>query len=49
MADILVAHEEGDRFTISIRVHEITIDQPVEDGGTDKGPPAISIELEPAA
>jgi uncharacterized OsmC-like protein len=38
MGDISVRHEEGDRFTISVRGHEITIDQPVEDGGGDRGP-----------
>jgi putative redox protein len=38
MSDIFVRHEQGDRFTISIRGHEVTIDQPVEDGGADMGP-----------
>jgi len=38
MSDIFVRHEQGDRFTISIRGHEVTIDQPVEDGGDDMGP-----------
>lgn len=38
MSDISVRHEEGDRFTISVRGHEITVDQPIEDGGGDVGP-----------
>lgn len=38
MSDIFVRHEQGDRFTISVRGHEITIDQPLEDGGDDTGP-----------
>lgn len=38
MSDILVRHEQGDRFTISVRGHDITIDQPLEDGGDDRGP-----------
>jgi uncharacterized OsmC-like protein len=28
----------GDRFTITVRGHELTVDQPVTDGGTDTGP-----------
>ena len=38
MSDIFVRHEQGDRFTIVVRGHEITIDQPVDDGGGDAGP-----------
>jgi uncharacterized OsmC-like protein len=38
MSDIFVRHEQGDRFTISVRGHHITIDQPAEDGGGDMGP-----------
>jgi putative redox protein len=38
MSDIFVRHEHGDRFTISVRGHDITIDQPLEDGGGDEGP-----------
>jgi uncharacterized OsmC-like protein len=38
MSDISVRHEHGDRFTISVRGHDITIDQPIEDGGSDFGP-----------
>ena len=38
MSDIFVRHEQGDRFTINIRGHDLTIDQPTEDGGDDMGP-----------
>jgi uncharacterized OsmC-like protein len=38
MSDIFVRHEHGDRFTISVRGHDITIDQPLGDGGDDGGP-----------
>jgi len=38
MATIQVRHEDGDRFTVAIRGHEVTVDQPVPDGGTDEGP-----------
>ncbi len=35
---MIVGHEEGDRFQVSIRGHRLSIDQPVADGGTDTGP-----------
>lgn len=38
MADILVRHEQGDRFRVAIRGHGLVVDQPVNDGGTDAGP-----------
>lgn len=38
MARMIVRHERGDRFTIEIRGHEVAVDQPVADGGTDAGP-----------
>ncbi|MEO8476041.1 MAG: OsmC family protein [Actinomycetota bacterium] len=38
MAAIEVRHRDGDRFTVSIRGHELTVDQPVAHGGTDAGP-----------
>lgn len=38
MATIEVRHDGGDRFTLAIRGHELTVDQPVSDGGTDEGP-----------
>src|SRR5690242_5835186 len=38
MNAITVAPRGGDRFSIRIRGHELTVDQPVPDGGTDAGP-----------
>jgi len=38
MATIEVRHDAGDRFTVGIRGHDLTVDQPVRDGGTDEGP-----------
>ncbi|HUL85001.1 MAG TPA: OsmC family protein [Actinomycetota bacterium] len=38
MARIIVRNLEGDRYTIGIRDHEVVVDQPVHDGGTDAGP-----------
>jgi uncharacterized OsmC-like protein len=38
MPDIIVKHEQGDRFRISVRGHEIVADQPIDDGGEDLGP-----------
>jgi putative redox protein len=37
-AGLRVTHEDGDRFTIEIRGHSLTVDQPESDGGTDFGP-----------
>lgn len=36
--DIFVRHEQGDRFRVKIRGHELVVDQPVDDGGEDSGP-----------
>jgi len=38
MDPIKVRPEGGDRYRIAIRGHEVTVDQPVDDGGTDAGP-----------
>jgi uncharacterized OsmC-like protein len=38
MTDIHVRHEGGDRYRISIRGHELAVDQPVSDGGEDTAP-----------
>jgi putative redox protein len=38
MARMIVRHVEGDRYTLGIRGHEVVVDQPVSDGGTDAGP-----------
>ena len=35
---IEVRHVSGDAFAVAIRGHEVVVDQPAEDGGTDKGP-----------
>ena len=37
-AAVRVLHEDGDRFTVEVRGHSITVDQPLADGGTDLGP-----------
>jgi len=37
-AGLRVIHEDGDRFTVQIRGHSLTVDQPESDGGTDFGP-----------
>lgn len=37
-AELAVRHIEGDRFEIAVRSHRFTVDQPVEDGGTDQAP-----------
>ena len=36
--DVSVRHLDGDRFLIGIRGHEVLVDQPIEDGGEDRGP-----------
>jgi uncharacterized OsmC-like protein len=38
VTEILVRHIDGDAFTVSIRGHECVVDQPVDDGGLDRGP-----------
>ena len=38
MGTIAVRHLDGDRFSISIRAHTVTVDQPVADGGADTAP-----------
>jgi putative redox protein len=38
MTAVTVQHYRGDRFGIRIRGHDVTVDQPVPDGGTDVGP-----------
>ena len=38
MGTIAVRHLDGDRFSISIRTHTVTVDQPVADGGADTAP-----------
>jgi len=38
MGEIVIGHIEGDRYHIRIGDHEVTVDQPLEQGGTDEGP-----------
>lgn len=38
MEPVNVRHDGGDRFSISVRGHVLSVDQPVGDGGTDKAP-----------
>lgn len=38
MAQMIVRYVEGDRFALGIGDHEVIVDQPVPDGGTDEGP-----------
>ena len=35
---INVQHDERDSFSITIRGHDLVVDQPLEDGGRDSGP-----------
>jgi hypothetical protein len=38
MASITVDHGHADTFSIGVRDHRLTVDQPVADGGSDAGP-----------
>jgi putative redox protein len=38
MEPLHVTHRGGDRFAIDVRGHEILVDQPISDGGTDEAP-----------
>jgi putative redox protein len=38
MADISVRYQEGDRFTVRVRGHTLTVDQPLASAGEDAGP-----------
>ena len=38
MSGMTVRHVDGDRFTIGVRDHLLTVDQPVNDGGADTAP-----------
>ena len=38
MGTLTVRHLDGDRFSITIRDHTLTVDQPVADGGADAAP-----------
>jgi putative redox protein len=45
MERIEVRRAGGDRYTVGIRGHEVTVDQPVADGGTDVGPTPTELWL----
>lgn len=38
MTNIVVRYLEGDRLTAVVRGHEVTVDQPIADGGEDLAP-----------
>lgn len=38
MTDLSVRYEDGDRLRVSIRGHELMVDQPLSDGGEDTAP-----------
>ena len=38
MGEVSVRHVEGDRFLVSVRGHDLVVDQPLSDGGDDVGP-----------
>lgn len=40
---IVVRHETGHRFTLRIREHELTVDQPRGSGGKDAGPSSTEL------
>lgn len=40
---ITARHEAGQRFSIRIRNHELTVDQPPSAGGTDAGPSSTEL------
>ncbi|GLY06445.1 OsmC family protein [Actinoplanes sp. NBRC 101535] len=37
-AEVSVGHVDGDVYEIHVRGHHLTVDQPVDAGGTDKAP-----------
>jgi putative redox protein len=43
MTDILVKLEQGERFRITVRGHELVVDQPLDEGGGDEGPSPVEI------
>lgn len=38
MKEVVVGHLGGDRYRMVVRGHGVTVDQPVDAGGTDEGP-----------
>lgn len=43
MASMSVRYTSGDRFTASVRGHEIHVDQPEQDGGEDSAPTPVEL------
>jgi putative redox protein len=43
MATMSVSYEGGDRFTASVRGHQIPVDQPESDGGADAAPTPVEL------
>lgn len=43
MATMSVSYRSGDRFTASVRGHEIQVDQPESDGGEDTAPTPVEL------
>lgn len=43
MEHIHVRHEGGDRYVARIREHEVAVDQPAADGGTDTAPTPVEL------
>ena len=40
---VRVDHEGSDRFRIAVRDHILTVDQPLADGGDDRGPTPVEL------
>ena len=38
MVGLSVVHLDGDAFTVAVRDHQVTVDQPIDAGGSDTGP-----------
>jgi len=38
MNQLVVRREEGDRYRLEIRGHQVLVDQPIDDGGEDTAP-----------
>lgn len=37
MPTLWVTHDEADRFTVCVRDHQLAVDQPITEGGSDSG------------
>ena len=43
MRAVHATHEGGDRFRLSLRTHELRVDQPRDEGGTDTAPTPVEL------